>query len=232
MQDLGRVNYVLTGKAVAFARGAQSAIDKQIVSGRQAVHFLGIDGDEQGDLRVHGGVEKAIHIYPSEHYKDWIKELGEREALNHVGAFGENISSVGITEKDICLGDKIRIGSALLEVSQGRMPCWKLNVRFEQKNMAKRLQDSLRTGWYFRVLQQGDIGQGDEIILCERPYPDWPLTKIMGLIFEGCLDEVQLLQLAQLPLVESWKKLVQRRMSDRQLENWSPRLDGPKDESR
>ncbi|MBU2897367.1 MOSC domain-containing protein [Vibrio hepatarius] len=227
MRELGRVNSVHIGKAVDFAYGARSAIDKQIVDGRHYVSFLGLRGDEQGDLRVHGGVEKALHIYPSEHYVQWIKELGERAIFHHIGAFGENISSTGITEKDICLGDKICIGSAVLEVSQGRMPCWKLNVRFDQKNMAKRLQDSLRTGWYFRVIQEGEIGQGDKVILCERPYPDWPLSRIMGLIFEGCLEVTELRKLAQLPLVESWKKLVLRRVNDHELEDWSPRLEGP-----
>ena len=156
-----------------------------------------------------------------------MKELGDRDIFHHIGAFGENISSSGITEKDICIGDKIRIGSTYLEVSQGRMPCWKLNVRFEQNDMAKRLQDSLRTGWYFRVLQEGDIGQGDEILLCDRPYPEWTLARIMSLIFEGCLETLELQKLAQLPLVESWKKLVDLRIRDGVVEDWLPRIEGP-----
>ena len=106
------------------------------------------------------------------------------------------------------------------------MPCWKLNVRFEQNDMAKRLQDSLRTGWYFRVLQEGDI-KGDEILLCDRPYPEWTLARIMSLIFEGCLETLELQTLAQLPLVESWKKLVDLRIRDGVVEDWSPRIEGP-----
>ncbi|NOH71748.1 MOSC domain-containing protein [Vibrio pectenicida] len=227
MKSSGKVKSVLTGKAVSFAHGSKSAIDKKAVGGRQSVSFLGLNGDEQGDLRFHGGVEKALHIYPTEHYNQWVEELGERDIFRHIGAFGENISSVGVTEEDICLGDKVRIGSTLLEVSQGRMPCWKLNVRFDQKDMAKRLQDSLRTGWYFRVLQEGDIGQGDDIILCDRPYPEWSLARIMSVIFEGCLETSELQKLAQLPLVESWKKLVDRRISDGVVEDWSPRIEGP-----
>ncbi|MEG3696872.1 MOSC domain-containing protein, partial [Vibrio coralliirubri] len=115
----------------------------------------------------------------------------------------------------------------LLEVSQGRMPCWKLNVRFDQNDMARRLQDTLRTGWYFRVLEEGDIGAGDEITLCERPYPDWSLARIMGAVFTGSLDREELSQMAELPLVESWGNLVERRLETGEVEDWEMRLVGP-----
>ena len=173
MKKLGVVNSVLAGKTVAFAHGAKSAINKQVLPQRQNATELGFTNDEQGDPRFHGGIQKALHIYPSEHYFIWQQELGNKAIFQSAGAFGENLSSSGVTEASICLKDKIRIGTTLLEVSQGRMPCWKLNVRFEQNDMARRLQGTLRTGWYFRVLQEGDIGAGDEILLCERPYPDW-----------------------------------------------------------
>ncbi|AZL85248.1 MOSC domain-containing protein [Aliivibrio salmonicida] len=228
MKKIGVVNSVLVGKSVPYAKGSQSAINKKPKSERQVTLQLGFIDDEQGDLRVHGGIEKAIHIYPSEHYVEWQKELEGNTALQMIGAFGENISSTGVSEDTICLNDKIRIGSTLLEVSQGRMPCWKLNVKFKQDDMALRLQDSLRTGWYFRVLENGDIGSGDEIFLCDRPYPKWPLSKIMKLVFEGCLDEQELSSLLDLPLVESWHRLVARRLENQSLEDWSPRLDGPK----
>ena len=122
---------------------------------------------------------------------------------------------------------RIPIGTTLLEGSQGRMPCWKLNVRFNQNNMAQMLQDTLKTGWYFRVLEGGDIGQGDDIILCERPYPNWSIARIMAAVFSGCLDPALLRQLQGLPLVESWSKLVDNRLTTQQLEDWSPRLFGP-----
>ncbi|EMF7362314.1 MOSC domain-containing protein, partial [Vibrio vulnificus] len=196
MKKLGVVNSVLAGKTVAFAHGTKSAINKQVMSQRLHATELGFTNDEQGDPRFHGGIQKALHIYPSEHYPVWQQELGNKAIFQSAGAFGENLSSSGVTEALICLKDKIRIGTTLLEVSQGRMPCWKLNVRFEQNDMARRLQDTLRTGWYFRVLEEGDIGAGDEIILCERPYPDWSLTRIMGAVFTGCLDKNELSQLA------------------------------------
>lgn len=153
MKKLGVVNSVLTGKTVDFAHGSKSAINKQVVPSRQHATELGFTNDEQGDPRFHGGIQKALHIYPSEHYPAWQRELGDKSIFQAAGAFGENLSSSGITEASICLKDKIRIGSTMLEVSQGRMPCWKLNVRFEQNDMARRLQDTLRTGWYFRVLE-------------------------------------------------------------------------------
>lgn len=227
MKKIGVVKAVLAGKTVPYAHGAQSAINKQVLPERQHATELGFISDEQGDPRFHGGIQKALHIYPSEHYPIWQQELGERTIFQSAGGFGENISSEGVTESTICLKDKIRIGSTLLEVSQGRMPCWKLNVRFDQHDMARRLQDTLRTGWYFRVLEEGDIGAGDEIILCERPYPEWPLARIMGAVFTGCLDREELTQLSELPLVESWGKLVERRLETGEVEDWEMRLVGP-----
>ncbi|WP_188010503.1 MOSC domain-containing protein [Vibrio parahaemolyticus] len=227
MKKIGVVKAVLAGKTVPYAHGAQSAINKQVLPERQHATELGFTSDEQGDPRFHGGIQKALHIYPSEHYPIWQQELGERTIFQSAGGFGENISSEGVTESTICLKDKIRIGSTLLEVSQGRMPCWKLNVRFDQHDMARRLQDTLRTGWYFRVLEEGDIGAGDEIILCERPYPEWPLARIMGAVFTGCLDRKELTLLSELPLVESWGKLVERRLETGEVEDWEMRLVGP-----
>lgn len=227
MKKIGVVKAVLAGKTVPYAHGAQSAINKQVLPDRQHATELGFTSDEQGDPRFHGGIQKALHIYPSEHYPIWQQELGERTTFQSAGGFGENISSEGVTESTICLKDKIRIGSTLLEVSQGRMPCWKLNVRFDQHDMARRLQDTLRTGWYFRVLEEGDIGAGDEIILCERPYPEWPLARIMGAVFTGCLDREELTKLSELPLVESWGKLVERRLETGEVEDWEMRLVGP-----
>ncbi|WP_282149989.1 MOSC domain-containing protein [Vibrio diabolicus] len=227
MKKIGVVKAVLAGKTVPYAHGAQSAINKQVLPERQHATELGFTSDEQGDPRFHGGIQKALHIYPSEHYPIWQQELGEITIFQSAGGFGENISSEGVTESTICLKDKIHIGSTLLEVSQGRMPCWKLNVRFDQHDMARRLQDMLRTGWYFRVLEEGDIGAGDEIILCERPYPEWPLARIMGAVFTGCLDRKELTKLSELPLVESWGKLVERRLETGEVEDWEMRLVGP-----
>ncbi len=152
---------LLTGRARPFTRpGSRSGIAKSPRDGALRVTPVGLEGDEQGDLRVHGGVEKAIHHYPREHYAAWIAELGEHPLLMQAGAFGENFSTSGWSEADVCLGDRVRAGTALLEVSQGRMPCWKLNDRFEVAGMSLRVQESGRTGWYYRVLEEGVVAGG------------------------------------------------------------------------
>src|SRR5690606_15630671 len=162
--------------AVPYTRpGSRSAIAKTPRSGPVRIGELGLDGDEQGDRRVHGGVDKAVHHYPFEHYARWRAELGPLPVLAAPGAFGENLSSAGLDESNVCLGDRYALGSVVLEVSQGRQPCWKLNDRFGVRDMARRVQDTGRTGWYYRVLQPGVARAGDTLQLLERPCPDWPL---------------------------------------------------------
>ena len=124
------IDAVLTGKARAFRGDEASAIAKTPVDGALRVGLLGIDGDEQADLTVHGGVDKAIHHYPRDHYGRWAGELGDHALLEAPGAFGENISTEGLIESEACIGDRYRLGSALVEISQGRQPCWKLGHRF------------------------------------------------------------------------------------------------------
>ena len=226
MKKLGYVDSLLTGKAKAFSRGADSAIDKQVVNGAVLATEYGFDTDQQADTRFHGGIDKALHIYPLEHYQCWRDELGNKAIFQQAGAFGENLSSVGITEHTVCINDIFRIGSVLVQVSQGRQPCWKLNDRCQQPDMALRLQMSLRTGWYFRVLEQGFIEAGDEIMLVERGYPEWSVAKIMQLIYQGCLASAKLAPLLELPLGKSWHQLIRNRLEHGAVENWSPRIFG------
>ncbi|MBF8720103.1 MOSC domain-containing protein [Pseudomonas guariconensis] len=218
---------LLTGHAQPFTRpGSRSAIDKQPRQGPLKVTFLGLEGDEQGDLRVHGGIEKAIHHYPHEHYLDWAAELGEHPLLAQPGAFGENFSTTGWRETDVCLADRIRVGSALLEVSQGRMPCWKLNDRFEVAQMALRVQQSGRTGWYYRVLEEGVVRPGDRLQLVERPHGEWSVARLSAVLFDRHLEPELLAQCLALPLVPSWRRTLQRRLEQRQVEDWASRLEG------
>ncbi|GIZ13867.1 MOSC domain-containing protein [Pseudomonas sp. NCCP-436] len=219
---------LLTGRAVSFTRpGSRSAIAKQPRDEALALSANGLAGDEQGDLRVHGGVEKAVHHYPQEHYARWIEELGEHPLLGQPGAFGENFSTTGWTEADVCLGDCIRVGTALLQVSQGRMPCWKLNDRFGVAKLALRVQQSGRTGWYYRVLEEGVVRAGDRLQLVERRHPDWSLARLAGVLFDSRIDPELLRECLQLPLVPSWKRYLARRLESGCIEDWSPRLDGP-----
>lgn len=188
---------------------------------------LGLSGDEQGDRRVHGGPDKALHHYDSGHYPGWRAELGDLPLLHSPGAFGENISTRGLDEANVCLGDRFRLGNALVEVSQGRQPCWKLNDRFGVPDMARRVQSTGRTGWYYRVLEPGTARTGDSLVLCERPWPDWPLRRLALLLYDRRLDRRALEPALALPLVPSWRKLIERRLELRKVEDWSARIEGP-----
>ena len=223
-----RVAALLAGKARPYTRpGSMSAIDKRPLDGDVRIGELGIAGDEQGDTRVHGGVDKAVHHYPFEHYATWRAELGELPALAAPGAFGENISTLGLGEATVCLGDRLALGTAVLEVSQGRQPCWKLNDRFGVKDMARRVQATGRTGWYYRVLQPGQANAGDPLRLLARPHPAWPLARLTRLLADRVLDPSLLGEALKLPLVPSWRKLLERRLASRQVEDWARRIDGP-----
>lgn len=222
-----RIEQVLIGKAHDFTRpGSRSAIDKRRVSGRVRVEVEGLAGDEQGDRRVHGGPDKAIHHYPRDHYAYWREVLGEHVLLDDAGAFGENLSSHGLTEAQVCLGDQFQLGSARVEVSQLRQPCWKLSDRFAVKDMARRVQDCGRTGWYYRVLVAGEVEPGDALVLQDRPFPQWPLSRIAALLYRRDVDADLIRELLALPLVPSWRQLFERRLVQRRVEDWGSRLNG------
>lgn len=215
------------GKVRPYTRaGTTSAIAKSPVGGRLRITTLGLAGDEQADLRVHGGVDKAIHHYPLDHYAAWRQEIAH-PLLDSAGAFGENFSTQGWTEASVHFGDIVQAGSAVLQVSQGRQPCWKLNDRFGQPDMARRLQSTGRTGWYYRVLEEGAISAGDRLIVLERPYPQWPLSLLMDMLFQRTLDLALLRSASVLPLPPSWKKLIEHRLARNEVESWQKRLEGP-----
>ncbi len=180
------IDALLTGKARRFgAKGEPSAIDKRAVEGRRAVGALGIAGDKQADLSVHGGPDKAIHHYPRDHYGWWAETIGDHALLQDAGAFGENISTSGLTESAACIGDRYRLGSALVEISQGRQPCWKLGHRFGIATLPATVVSSRRGGWYYRVIEDGAVGAGDALELMERPLPDWSVERVFHLLIGG-----------------------------------------------
>lgn len=210
------------------ASGARSAIDKHPATGPLAVGHLGFDGDEQADTKHHGGLHKAVHAYAIVHMPAWSRELPERAARFRAGAFGENLVIDGVTETDICLGDRWRVGTALLEVSQGRQPCWKLNVRFDVPDMARRVQDSGRSGWYFRVVAPGIVAAGDRGTLMARPNPDWSLARVSHLLYHDRMNRAALAELAAVPgLPENWLRLVEARLTSGRTEDWSRRIETP-----
>ncbi len=173
------------GKAMPFRGDVPSAIGKQPMVGPVRVTRLGLVGDEQSDLAVHGGADKAIHHYPHDHYSWWDEVLGGSAFLQAYGAFGENVTSEGLTEEQVCIGDRWRLGTALVETSQGRQPCWKLDHRFGGAPVMARMVKSRRCGWYYRVLEEGEVGAGDILKLVDRPFPDWTVARVFGLLVGG-----------------------------------------------
>jgi len=229
-EPLAVVGHLLAGRAVPFGpRGEPSAIAKRPVAGPIALGLEGLACDQQGDRRHHGGPEKALLHYAIDHYEAWRAELPEAaQRLDAPGAFGENVSTLGLTEAAICAGDVLRIGGALVQVSQGRQPCWKLNVRFGRRDMARRVQSSGRTGWYYRVIEPGAIAAGDAVALIDRPHPDWPVARLLGVLYRDTLDRDALEAMAAMPeLAESWRDLAARRLETRAVESWTSRLETP-----
>lgn len=211
-------------------RGALSSILKSPTVGPWVISTSGLVGDQQADTVNHGGPDKALHHYPHEHYGAWAKDLPEiSTALADVPAFGENISTRGMTEDTVCIGDVYAVGAVRLQIAQGRQPCWKLNARFNVPDMAYRVQKTGRTGWYYRVLTLGRIEPDSEIKLDDRPQPDWPLSSLIGLLYTRTAAFDELATIAELPeLADGWRKLAARRVASRTVESWSSRLDGYK----
>ncbi len=207
---MGLVRQVLSGRPRELRPGCLSSLGRQPVE-RLSVELDGVLGDACADARHHGGPEKALHVYPFEHYTAWHARW-PRAGLWRPGAFGENLSTQGVDESSQCIGDVLRIGSTLVQVSQGRMPCWKLNIAFGQPDMAKRVQDSGRMGWYLRVLQSGAIEAGDVIELLARPHPTWSLARVQRCLFQRAHSPADLAELAELPaLSPNWRERFARR---------------------
>ena len=148
-------------------RTVVTAIFKSPVAGRIKVSRNNLEGDQQADPSVHGGPDKALYLYPSEHYQYWKEQLPGIEMP--WGMFGENLTSAGFDEHSVHAGDVFRIGSAVLQVTQPRSPCYKLGIRFGRKDMVKKFADSRRSGFYLSVVQEGVIGAGDQIELVSVP---------------------------------------------------------------
>lgn len=209
-------------------KGVPSGIYKQPVAGPLEALEDGLPEDEQGDRRHHGGPDKALHAYALSHYADWARDLPDQAHLLQPGAFGENLVVEGITEADICLGDRWHLGSCLLEVSQGRQPCWRLNLRFGRADMARLVQETGRSGWYFRVIRPGILQAGDVARLEARPNPAWTIQRTAELLYHDRLNRAALNDFAALPgLPESWRRLAEKRLETGQTEDWSRRIDTP-----
>ena len=198
------VNVGLPRKVVWKGIAVQTAIFKEPVDGAVAIQELNLAGDQQADLTVHGGSEKAVYAYPVEHYEYWRKQLSD-VSLSW-GAFGENLTTEGLLEDTLCIGDLLRIGSAVLQVTQPRMPCYKLEIRFSRDDMIKRFLLSGRSGFYFSVIEPGAVIAGSKIEILDRDPEAVTVSDIMRL-YLGRTSDPELFRRATnaRSLPENWR---------------------------
>jgi MOSC domain-containing protein YiiM len=175
------------------------------------VTTLNLEGDQQSDLSVHGGVDKAVYTYPSEHYAYWRKELPQMDLP--WGVFGENLTIEGLLEEDVRIGDRLRVGSAEFVVTQPRMPCFKLGIRFGRSDILKRFLHSGRTGFYFAVLREGEVGAGDSVDLIAQEQGGLTVADVVNLYTVDAENQELLrraIQSSTLP--ESWRDYFRKRL--------------------
>jgi MOSC domain-containing protein YiiM len=195
-------------------RVVTTGIFKSPVQGRVALRTLNLDGDGQADLTVHGGEYKAVYCYPLEHYEYWKKELPGRDLP--LGMFGENFTTEGMDENSVHLGDRFSVGSAEVVVTQPRLPCYKLGVRFHSDDMVRKFLASGRSGFYVAVTREGEVGAGDEIKVISRDANTVPVSEITRLYVakrfapDDAKSLRRALQVTALP--ESWKEYFRERL--------------------
>lgn len=204
---------ILTGKPAFIAPGVLSAIGKTPVEGPARITWLGIEGDAVADPMVHGGHDKAIHLFPQEHYHWWRMPLGKHPLLEQPGAFGENFATRGAIEGMLCLGDRFTLGTSIVEIAQGRQPCSKLNHRFGNGEVLARAVQTGRIGLYLRVIREGEARAGDVMTLTERPHPGWSVARMFDLLVAGGhrSDPAGVAELARMSvLAESWRSRAEK----------------------
>ena len=193
-------------------RLVRTSIWKEPVQGAVRVTSLNLDGDAQSDLSVHGGPDKAVYAYPAEHYDYWQREL-DVDALPWA-AFGENLTTAGILEPDIAIGDRVRVGSAELMVTQPRLPCFKLGIRFGRDDMVKRFLQSGRSGFYFALVREGEITAGDRLEIAVRDTRGVTVSDMIALETADEPDRDLLRRALETPaLPESWKRHFRKRFA-------------------
>ena len=189
---------ICTGTARPFNGVETSAIAKRPREGVVQLLEEGFAPDEQADRRVHGGPEMAVHLYPLDHHDYWREQLGELSLLDEPGAFGSNLTVRGLTEDAVHIGDTFRLGTALIQVSQPRQPCWKIEHRFGHKGMVAKIIKTGRSGWYFRVLEIGDVEAGDTIERISSGDEQWSIARTFMALVAGKATREELEQLSEL----------------------------------
>jgi MOSC domain-containing protein YiiM len=205
------VNVGLPREITVGGKTVRTSIWKNPVQSRVHVSTLNLDGDRQSDLSVHGGVDKAVYVYPSEHYSYWRSELPDAELP--WGVFGENFTSEGILEDQTRIGDRILVGSAEFMVTQPRMPCFKLGIRFNRRDMVKRFLQSKRSGFYLAVIREGETETGDAIEFTEKQETGVTITDIVNLYSVDSQNQELLRRATELPaLPQSWRDYFRKRL--------------------
>ena len=205
------VNVGLPREVAWHGRVVRTSIWKDPVDGLVHVSSLNLDGDKQSDLSVHGGPEKAVYAYPREHYEYWRRELPGTDLA--WGAFGENFTTEGLLETDIRIGDRLRVGSAEFLVTQPRMPCFKLGIRFGRDDIVKRFLRSGRPGFYLAVVREGDVARGDSLEFVGRDEHGVTVADIASLYASDRDNEDLLRRAVDVPaLPESWKGYFRKRL--------------------
>jgi MOSC domain-containing protein YiiM len=182
----------------------KSAFRKTAVDGPVEVGREGIRGDQVADTKHHGGPDKALLCYPAIHYEAWRTEHPELPFA--AGGFGENLTLADVTERDLCVGDRLRTSQCVFEVSQPRQPCWKIARRWKTKTLTKEVTQTGRTGWYLRVREPGVLEAGERLELIERPNSSWPIARANDVLFGREVDRLAVIELMNLSqLADDWK---------------------------
>jgi len=205
------VNVGLPREVTYKGKTITTGIFKEPVEGRARLRRLNLDGDRQADLSVHGGPSKAVYAYPIEHYEYWREQLPDVDLP--WGMFGENLTVEGLREDSVNIGDRFRIGSAHVMVTEPRLPCYKLAAKFGRDDIIKRFLHSGRTGFYFAVLQEGEVGAGDDITLVSRDENAITVADITRLYVHDKDDVSTLRRAVQVEaLPESWRAYFRKRI--------------------
>lgn len=211
----------------------ESGIFKSSIEGPRFLGKTNLDGDGQADLKNHGGPDKAICVYAHEHYAHWQRQFALPELPR--GAFGENFTTHGLLESEVCIGDTFAVGEAdatngvVVQLSQPRQPCWKLARRWQLGDLAVQVQDIGFTGWYFRVLQEGVVQPGDALRLIKRPYPHLTVAEANRVMHHDKEDWEGVEQLMKCPLLAtSWQSSLRRRINLHAPVDVSERIYGPR----
>lgn len=203
------VNVGLPREVIWKGKRVTTGIFKEPVPGRVRLSVLNLDGDRQADLTVHGGRDKAVYAYPSEHYEYWRNELPDMNLPP--GSFGENFTVEGLFENEVNIGDRFKIGSSAVMVTQPRMPCYKLGIKFGRDDIIKRFLASGRSGFYFAVIEEGEVGAGDPVEIISRDSSNVTVADIVRLYVNEKSDIEMLKRAVEVKaLPEGWREYFRR----------------------